>query len=404
VNTNNTVEHCGACDNPCNPTGGKGKCDAGVCKVDTCDQGLADCNGNATDGCEVALGTDALHCGACGSACPEPSNAFASCTNGNCGMGACKPGFENCNSNPSDGCEANLLTSVSNCGGCNVVCDLLNANEVCNGSCAVGTCVAGFADCDKKAENGCEVNTQNDPANCNTCGNSCDFPNGAGACQSGVCQLTSCATPYKDCNLQASDGCEKNTNTDPAHCGACGAACNSTNGTPSCNNGSCAIACSSGFGNCNNNAADGCEVNTNTSATHCGGCGQACSSNNGSPSCNGGNCAIACNLGFANCDTDVANGCEVNTNSNVNHCGACNNKCPTPSGGTPNCVNGVCGISNCTAPLADCNASSGDGCEVNTSNDVSNCGSCGNVCSVANGTPTCSASTCSVGSCTARRT
>lgn len=400
VNLDSNVDHCSACDTPCKPTGGTGKCEAGVCKVDKCDSGLADCNGNGSDGCEVTLSLDPLHCGACGKACAEPANANATCQNGNCGMGACKPDFENCDNNPANGCEVNKQTSVSNCGACNLVCDLLNANEVCTaGACGVGSCVAGFADCDKTASNGCEVNTQTNTDNCGACNAKCDFPNGAGACSSGSCALTNCVTPWKDCDLQAANGCEKNLNTDATNCGTCGNSCSNVNGTPSCNNGSCAIACNNGFGDCTTSA--GCETNTNTSTGHCGGCGNACSSNNGTPSCNAGACQIACTTGYANCDGDVTDGCEINTNTNVNHCGACNNKCPSPSGGTPNCVNGTCGLSSCTAPQADCNGQSGDGCEINTSNNPSHCGGCGNACFVANGTGGCAASSCSVASCNA---
>jgi hypothetical protein len=35
---------------------------------------------------------------------------------------------------------------------------------------------------------------------------------------------------------------------------------------------------------------------------------------------------LACNVGFADCDGNPANGCEVNTRTDVNNCGGCGNR------------------------------------------------------------------------------
>jgi len=56
-------------------------------------------------------------------------------------------------------------------------------------------------------------------------------------------------------------------------------------------------------GDCSNmnKLTDGCEINTQTDANNCGGCGMACSSNNvPTPSCGGGMCNGACSAGYAN--------------------------------------------------------------------------------------------------------
>jgi len=46
---------------------------------------------------------------------------------------------------------------------------------------------------------------------------------------------------------------------------------------------------------------NGCNINTDTDASNCGGCGMACSSNNVlSPLCGGGMCNGACSAGHAN--------------------------------------------------------------------------------------------------------
>ena len=43
----------------------------------------------------------------------------------------------------------------------------------------------------------------------------------------GPCQLGQCIAPWLDCNHDLADGCETDTNADPANCGTCGAACDS---------------------------------------------------------------------------------------------------------------------------------------------------------------------------------
>lgn len=55
--------------------------------------------------------------------------------------------------------------------------------------------------------------------------------------------------------------------------------------------------------------------------------------------CQAGKVAVqSCKEGFGNCDGRVENGCEVDINNDVEHCGACNDEC-TP---TEICVAGGC--------------------------------------------------------------
>jgi hypothetical protein len=91
-----------------------------------------DCNLQAADGCETNLSTSVTNCGACGNACILP-HASAACTGGACVVGECDSGFGNCNGSVADGCEANLLTSRTNCGACGVVCPT-------NFACVDGVC------------------------------------------------------------------------------------------------------------------------------------------------------------------------------------------------------------------------------------------------------------------------
>jgi hypothetical protein len=55
-------------------------CDRGSCKLSACADGYADCDADATNGCEQSL-NDHDHCGACGQACA----GAVSCTMGKCG-------------------------------------------------------------------------------------------------------------------------------------------------------------------------------------------------------------------------------------------------------------------------------------------------------------------------------
>jgi hypothetical protein len=75
---------------------------------------------------------------------------------------------------------------------------------------------------------------------------------------------------------------------DNTNCGRCGTVCaTNPNAAPTCSAGACANACRPGFGDCDGNVLNGCEANTNTSAQHCGRCGLACLSGicNGSAVC-----------------------------------------------------------------------------------------------------------------------
>jgi len=64
--------------------------------------------------------------------------------------------------------------------------------------------------------------------------------------------------------------------------------------------------------------------------------------------CSGGNCDGTCTSGFLDCDGNKrTNGCEININTNSQHCGGCNAPCATGEV----CVNGVCSTCNATVLL-----------------------------------------------------
>jgi len=210
-------------------------------------------------------------------------------------------------------------SDANNCGACGI-------------SCGGGTCVNGA--CQALLANGaaCTSNAQCQSANC------------AG----GVCAAAACNAGFSDCDNNPANGCEVNTQTDPHNCGACGVACSSPNATSACVNGACTVAaCHNGFSDCDNNPANGCETNTSISVSSCGACGNVCSTPNGTPACTNGFCAVAfCNAGFANCDGNVGDGCEIDTQSDVNNCGGCGRQCVVANG-VPGCFNSQCGVVAC---------------------------------------------------------
>lgn len=331
TSTATDAANCGACDTICSAPNAMGQCQAGACSVGQCNAGFANCDANAVNGCEAILLTDPNNCGACGNKC----NAFQTCSNGTCKNNPCGAGTADCNSNPADGCETSIETT-QNCGFCKNACNLLNANPVCTmQKCAIETCAAGFADCDMMPGNGCEVNigTVN---NCGMCGNACPSgPNSTATCTNGMCGLT-CTMGFADCNNNAADGCEVDLRTSTANCGTCGFVCSGANAvSTACTNGQCTPTCADGFGNCVKPAApmadDGCETVTANDVFNCGACGRTCSgTNTASRACVGSACVSTCDLGFANCNQPTAgndDGCEVMAQTSGTNCGGCGNDC-----------------------------------------------------------------------------
>jgi hypothetical protein len=104
--------------NTCTCMAGTWGCTMRDCEPLMCDEGEADCDGDATNGCEATLETDAMNCGACGYVCGVP-NATAACDAGQCTVATCDAGYGDCNGNPVDGCEAAV-----GAGGCESLCSL----------------------------------------------------------------------------------------------------------------------------------------------------------------------------------------------------------------------------------------------------------------------------------------
>jgi hypothetical protein len=310
-------------------------CAAGCSPARPCPGGDTCCSGACVD-----TQANTAHCGACGGACALP-RASAACLAGRCAVGRCDDGFADCDGDATNGCEVDTRTSPAHCGACNNACRVANATAVCAlGACGLGNCDTGFADCDGDPANGCEVDTRTSTTHCGACNNLCRAANATAACAMGVCGVGTCDTGFGDCDGMSTNGCEQALTDSTTHCGACNNTCATpANASPTCATGACGFTCSTGFGDCNARADDGCEVDTRTSPSHCGACGRACALPNATAGCAGGACTVAlCAPGFADCDGMSGNGCETGTSMNDANCGACGRVC---AAGTA-CMAGAC--------------------------------------------------------------
>ena len=235
----------------------------------------------------------------------------------------------------------------------------------------------------------------NDVHNCGTCGHDCtNLPHVAGAATcsaAGACTFTAqdCAAGWADCNGNPDDGCEQDI-TGPDHCGSCTNACAAND--PVCSGGTCVTGCGA-LALCSGSCVD-----TTSNPNDCNGCGNVCPSSlgNAQPTCANSACSYTCNGGFTGCPNATSPTSCVDEQSDPNNCGACNHACPPPTSGAgvAACSGGGCTL-DCNAGLTACPTAAPTEC-ANTTNDTSNCGSCGHMCPAPpqNATESCAASTC----------
>jgi hypothetical protein len=404
VDPNTNVNNCGGCGRTCSTNNITAACSGGAC-TGTCAAGWGDCNSDKrTDGCEVNILTAPANCGACGQVCSNNHISTPSCAAGTCN-GTCDSGWGDCNGNKlSDGCETNINTTVAHCGGCGQACSANNITAACTSGQCTGTCNAGFDDCNgNKRTDGCEININTNISNCGGCGQGCSTNNITAACSGGACTGT-CTAGWGDCNSnKRSDGCETNILTAPGNCGACGQSCSSNHiTTPSCAAGSCNGTCDAGWADCNSNKlSDGCETDIASNPSNCGTCGRVCSGNHvPTPTCGGGTCNGACESGgWTDCNGNKqTDGCEINILTSPDSCGTCGTVCSSNNMATRTCGSGTCN-GTCNTGYADCNGNKqSDGCERNI-RTVTDCNGCGVTCSRSNATATCATGTCLIQSC-----
>lgn len=121
------------------------------------------------------------------------------------GGGSCVGGETRCGASCTD-----TQTDPTNCGGCGRSCVVTNASPACMaGSCGVGTCDAGFLDCDANPVNGCESPDEcSDGAACST---SCGSTGTTGCADR--CAPT-CEAPAEACN-GVDDDCDGSCDEGP---------------------------------------------------------------------------------------------------------------------------------------------------------------------------------------------
>ncbi len=226
----------------------------------------------------------------------------------------------------------------------------------------------------------------------------CMVMNTMGTCREGAC----CTNCWDSVNHQCRYGGD-----DVAHCGNHGAVCSSCDDnnpctTDQCNSAICAnVVLSDGSGCPDGTCVGGMCVACGLAGQACcmfGGITGWCQAPNGSLTCSNGTCSmLTCYPGYADCNMNAMDGCEVNLRRDWSNCGACGKGCPKDqicyggACGCPNCwnafpnaaaqcINNQCVFSKCSLGFADCDGNIQNGCEVNTFTDGKNCAACGMVC------------------------
>ncbi|MDI1482569.1 choice-of-anchor L domain-containing protein [Polyangium sp. y55x31] len=129
-------------------------CIPGCSATQPCQAGFSCCGSSCYD-----FANDENNCGFCNNSCSTawildatqtpplkggPPNGTALCDNGLCTLGACKPGFADCNNNQQDGCEWNVLQD----GPCGCVPgQTQSCYQGLPGTLGVGPCKAGTQTC-----------------------------------------------------------------------------------------------------------------------------------------------------------------------------------------------------------------------------------------------------------------
>jgi hypothetical protein len=237
-----------------------------------------------------SLGCNRPGCNPCDSYLPHATAAPACDSNGACAIGACDPGWADCDGNRDNGCEANLLEAGS-CGQCGTTCP---AGQFCTPAGCQSSCQPPLTMC----PDGRCVDLSKDYSHCGGCATPC---HGRQQCRAGTCQDPP-APPPPPCTMCG--GVCRDLSTDYYNCGACGNACGSGGsgaepkggGVSVCLEGKCVRRCGPGFVACGSLC-----VALATDRDHCGVCGRVCAATD---LCVSGACVPAASLRLATGLTD----------------------------------------------------------------------------------------------------
>ncbi len=336
-----------------------------------CSNGLTCCDPLCVD--TTSNPTD---CGGCNNVCGPYANSVAACYSGSCALGGCSPGFADCDHILSNGCETNIGNDWNNCGSCSRACP---TGDSCSGGVCVGNCGANQTCPSSQVCCGATcANASADNNNCGGCGIVCAaVPHGVTGCVYSACGIVACNPGFDDCDGQVADGCETNTSTDPNNCGTCNNVCGANfscvSGICQPNSTNCKITgCAAGLTCCGTT----CVNTSNGDINNCGGCGDTCPA--GTTMCQNGACctSYACSVSICPAGQNRCNNACVDPSSDPNNCGGCDISCPPGSG----CANSVCTATCNGGPVcAGVQSCCGSGC-TDTTSDPNNCGSCGNFC------------------------
>ncbi len=192
---------CGTCGTRCvapdagpPPTNMEYGCVSGECGKPRCKSGFkqawANCNGDLEDGCEINTATDPNNCGVCGKKCGPGQICLQEGMNPpRC---ACAANETLCGVGNALSC-ADLMNDPNNCGVCGNRCTggTNHGAPTCRKGFCDYDCEQGWGDCDGNPANGCETNLMVNQGNCGACGNRCDT--GAGQpCIAGKCLMVEC--------------------------------------------------------------------------------------------------------------------------------------------------------------------------------------------------------------------
>ena len=159
--------------------------------------------------------------------------------------------------------------------------------------------------------------------------------------------------------------------------------------------------CDSGLVTCPGGPTCGTDLSTGHAAQDtvddCGACGVSCSLTQAtSAACVAGACKPACATGFTDCDTTTNDGCETDTTTSVSHCGQCGRACSSFGTTSRVCAQQVC-APVCGPKYADCNVDTGSGTDDGCERYLDSLGNCGTTC--ANGVACSPAQVCNAGAC-----